>query len=324
MAQRRIIVDRSRSAARACEGVADRPSADGEATAGGTPLGCQGTNLVIQAINDNVQAARLRAAMDRLEPAIAAKLHDDPSQGVLIVVRCSRREKVGARGQSPRESVTVFEGIDIGYGYTESEALDNLGPMPRLSGVGAGQMLFERHFIPPAQPLDVLQLQTPFPRIGLATFVTGCEKLQGVRFRGTRGFDHTRETRLEVSPGTGPQFLFLEAPANVVFFNGSMRTVTDIELAWLHPAELSATPVKSPLSLPFVELDTTNWFLRPIFPARAGMVFPADAATARLFQTTAATGDSRVLPYPNMHLVRWVRCKNIRLLRDFRLERRSR
>ncbi len=31
--------------------------------------------------------------MGKLEPAIAAKLHDDPSQGVLIVVRCSRREK---------------------------------------------------------------------------------------------------------------------------------------------------------------------------------------------------------------------------------------
>jgi hypothetical protein len=292
--------------------------------AGGMQLGLQGANLVIQAINDNVQAARLRAAMGKLEPAIAAKLHDDPSQGVLIVVRCSRHEKVGARGERPRQPVTVFEGIDIGYGSTESEALGNLGPMPRLPGVGSGQMLCERHFIPPAQPLDVMQLRTPFPKIGLATFVSGREKLQGVRFRGTRGFDHTRQTRLEASPGTSPKFLFLEAPANVAFFDGSMRTVTDIELAWLHPAELSATPVKSPLSLPFVELDTTNWFLRPIFPARAGMVFPADAATAQLFQTTAATGDNRVLPYPNMHLVRWVRPANIRLLRDFRLERRSR
>ena len=261
--------------------------------------------------------------MDKLEPAIAAKLHEDSSQGVLIVVKYSRREKVGAEVENPLEHVTVFQGIEIGYGSTESEALYNLGSTPRISAVGPGQMLFERHFIPPTQPLDVMRLHTPFPKIGLAAFVPGRERLQGVRFRGTWGYDDTSETTLKVSPGTTPQFLFLEAPSNVVFFNGKMRMDTDIELAWMYPAELSATPVKSPLTLPFVELDTTNWLFRPYFPTRAGMIFPADNATARLFQTTAPTGDKGVLPYPNMHIVRWVRRENVRLLRDFRLERRS-
>jgi hypothetical protein len=102
-----------------------------------------------------------------------------------------------------------------------------------------------------------------------------------------------------------------------------MRMDTDIELAWMYPAELSATPVKAPFGLPFVELDTTNWLFRPFSPARAGMIFPADTATALLFQPTAPTRDKGVLAYPNMHLVRWVRRENVRLLRDFRLERRS-
>jgi hypothetical protein len=319
-----------KSPTKAYEGVADRtpiheggPSARGEAIAGGMQLGFQGVNLIIQAINDSIQAGRVKAAMAKLEPAIAAKLHDDPSQGVLIVVRYSRREKVGAEVESPLEHVAVFEGIDVGYGYTESEALYNLGSTPRISAVGSGQTLFERHFIPPTRPLDAMQLHTPFPKIGLATFVPGRERLQDVRFRGIWGFDDASETKLKVNPGTTPQFLFLEAPTSVAFFNGRMRMETDIELAWMYPAELSATPVKSALTLPFVELDTTNWLFRPFFPTRAGMIFPADAATARLFQTTSPTGDKGTLPYPNMHLVRWVRRENVRLLRDFRLESRS-
>jgi hypothetical protein len=284
-------------------------------------LGFQGANLIIQAINDRIQARRMKEYWDKLEPNIAARLRDDPSLGVLIVVYYSRRQKVGAENESPLEHVTVFQSIVPAYGYIKSEALRALATRPPgISAVGEGELLSESHFIPPRQPVDVRKLSTPFPKLGLATFVPGREKLQGVRWRGILGFDDLSETKLNVPAGMTARFLYLDPPSEIRWFDGSIKYDTEIDRAWISPAEV-AQPILFSSYLPVIELDTTNWLLKPIYPKRAGMVFPADAATARLFQTTPPTKDKGALRnYPNMHLVRWVRPEDVRLLRNFRIE----
>ena len=48
------------------------------------------------------------------------------------------------------------------------------------------------------------------------------------------------------------------------------------------------------------------------------MVFPADGYTNVIFQKTPPIKHHR-LNFVNLHLMRWVRPENVRLLRDFRM-----
>lgn len=282
-------------------------------------IGLQGLSWVIQEINDRIEKKRFDEAWAKLKPTIDAKLNEDPTMGVLILVNYSQKKKKGAEPDSPLEHPTVFQKIKYSFGYTKEDARMRMSSAPPDMRPVAGpdeDVQTSEMWFPPKQPVDVTKLPTPFEKAGLATFVPGREKLVKVKFSGRWGFDDKMFSveKLDLPTGMVPQFFYLWPPDRIAYRDddGVLRS-SDVETslehaAWAMGAELAFSLV------PVVCLD--SW-INP-YNATAAIVYPANNATANLFKTTAPTQDNLgYLKSYRMELVRWIKTENMYLLQDF-------
>jgi hypothetical protein len=277
-------------------------------------LGLKGANFVIQKINDKIQSDRMMEAWAKLKPEVERHLDEHPEDGALIMVRFGRHQKEGAQHESPLEHTSRFMSIEVAYGPTEDEVWNRYKAQPRLRDDRGIPVSTQRSFIPPRAGVDVKKISTPFRKYGLATFASGKAGLMRVRWNGVLGFDEIDDVRLEVPTGFTPRFLLLLAPSKLTWFNG-YETNSELPVAWKNAA--SAEPqVTRTRAISVVDMD------RGVFEIgndTAAMVFPADNATARLFDSVAITSDTNgaIKTYNNFRMVRWVRPENIHVLRLF-------
>jgi hypothetical protein len=286
------------------------PSARGEAGMQGGIFVLQGLNLLFKYLNGKDNKERFEADWKRIAPGITSTLNADPSLGALVLVNYS---KVGTPGDgSVIEAAVRYTFTQVSYGRTLFEARQNIPP--RYEARPAGSTA-EEQWVPPQQPLDITKLPTPFPSLALATFVTGKAKFINVGYKYRGGFyEHRGSADVNVSadPSSRPQFLLLRPPEVIqCFYFGSWQgRETDIfvlpaaeyETGWNHRVGLFG-------GCPVVELDSSTY---------AGMVYPANKATERLFESVPVTNDKEhLLARYDMKLIRWVEPQNVRLLDVF-------
>jgi hypothetical protein len=227
--------------------------------------------------------------------------------------------------ESAIDSVTVFDTIEVGYGFSPDDAEREFKSRAHRITPGQGNV-GDAIWIKPQAPMDINRLKLPFgtTAAGLATFVPGKEKLVRVKFSGVSGFDDklsSRET-LTVPAGMTPRFYYLWPPKEIRYSDfGRVRTVevgwtisddADESVADLGPAR------KTYKGIPVVKLDSfinpSTWFSHG---ATAAMVWPADNRTANLFQTAGATQDNlSLLAGQGIGPMRWVRPEFVRVLKD--------
>jgi len=280
----------------------------------GVVLAISGVNFIVQLINDAIQRKRFDEQWVRVKPHLERHLAEDPSTGALILIRFGRRKKQGAEHESPLEYTNEFLSIDVSYGATESEALENYALQPRISAGAGLEISTQRSFIPPRMPVDVRKLRTPFTSYGVGTFARGKASLMKVEWKGIFGFDEIGDVNLKVPDGETPRFLLLIAPNEIAWFNGTDRNVSHVPLDWTDAAAASVhvTRLISVVNMDAGIFDVGN--------DTAAMVFPIDAATEQLFDGVARTRDNtgQLRTYVNFDKLRWVRPENIHVLRNFR------
>jgi hypothetical protein len=280
------------------------PSERGTAIIGGIQLAFQGANFVLNMINDEIQRQRVREALAQIEPSINRERATNPSLGVLLIFFY---HQVEAPSESLMRPGAVFSHVESATGRSRDEAQRNWQRQPALRP-GAGQnerITTQEIWIPPAQPVGVAALRTPFPPCAIGTFASGMARLQDVEWGGVTGFDDEGETTLRLVAGSTPaEFVILRPVATIHWFNGSARFTTDIPLVIRTTADGS--------DLTVVDLD-------PWVPGKvsAAMVFPADDSTDQLFSQAPPTRDNlnQLRGYLNFAKVRWVRPENIRIVR---------
>lgn len=250
-----------------------------------------------------------------------------PTLGALIFAHYSQRQKAGQENDNSQQFSRYFQYITYEFGRTESEAMQKFASRPaEMRPVGSNdgsklsslQIIPEKvAWIPPATPIDPSKLPTPFPAEALATFVAGQDLVMDVKWRGLAGFDDAGETRLGVANRLEPLFLVLSAPTQIKFNNGLLQHTANIDLIWEWPEE---SEVLKLLPLTTVQLDA-SW--RPFAHTSAAMVYPADEYTTALFsKAPPIKGTAGQLYYKGLEHVRFVEPEHIRVLRDFRHERK--
>jgi hypothetical protein len=286
-------------------------------------IALRGVNFVIQRINDRIQKRRFDERWAKIGPEVERRLESDPTLGALILVTYSRRSKVGAENDSPLEHVSVFEDIGVGYGYTREDArfayADSKKGGSYKAPKGDEVAVDDSYWIPPKKPVDVSKLRTPWPAIALGTFRQGKEKVTRVKFSFAFGFDDKMFSRewLNIPAGVTPKFLILSPPAKLDYFDPGAKKwrKKDIPQEYSKKMDTANASISDPFwrGIPAIELD--SW----INPGDATVVpvYPADNATAKLFQATAATDHGGLLSNLRLELVRWVKPEFIRIIRDF-------
>ena len=291
------------------------PDPDGAARVAKHKIFLMGVDKVVHWINDHIQEKRFNERWDKLRPTVEQKLQNEPELGALVYVYYSQS---GASADSALTPVNVFQDIAISYGHTRSEAIVNYSKGPQIRAAGAGkQISSEVLWFEPREDLDVRKLEIPFQIAGIATFVPGREMFVNVKFSGSAGFDDRirSETKLKVDPGSQPYFYYLWPPRTLSYFNGKTFTV-GIDQALEHPAEVVEEELKL-ATVPVVELDSG---FNP-YDATAAMVFPATNYAALLFKKAPATADHNgQLKNQRFEYIRWVKPKNMRIIRDFASE----
>jgi predicted nucleic acid-binding protein len=185
-------------------------------------------NLLAGYFIDKKQGRLAEAAWKALEPGVLQHLEQFRDQGVLAVFVFSRLRKEGPQNETPMDPGDVFEGIDIAYGKTFSEALASVGVDRTPVLVGPNQMPMRSYkYIPPLDGVDVRQLQTPFVAQGLGKFLDGRLRMGTINFTAANGFSRFEEVDL----GNGfddLRFLILVPPTAIEFPRGS--PIADVEI----------------------------------------------------------------------------------------------
>jgi hypothetical protein len=279
--------------------------------ANGVELGLKGINAIIQGINDHIQAKRIKESWDRIMPNVEKQLAKDPENGALVLVRVGRRKD--GNPETPLEHTNLFLSIDVEYGKNESEAWDAYVRRSRLSTDAGMDVSVQRTFIPPRNTVDVKSLRTPFTAYGVATFAPGKARFMTVSWNGHLGFDEEGDVKVSIPDGVTPQFLLLLAPNELEWLNGPSWQTTDVAVDWRNAAS-SEPHVTRSVSVVDMDAGVFDWG-----NDSAAMVFPADAATARIFAGAAKTKDNhgQLNRLVNFDQLRWVRPKHIHVLRKF-------
>jgi hypothetical protein len=275
-------------------------------------LGLKAMNFIIQSINDSIQADRMKKEWAKAKPRIQQKLQENPSLGVLIIVRFGRREKEGAQHETPLEHTALFLSIDTEYALTEDEAWDAYRNVPRQRDEAGLTITHKKTFIEPTKAVDVRKVQTPFTPYAIGTFVTGRARLMRVEWKGIFGFDEIGDVKLDVPTGMTPRFLLLVAPNEIEFLNGRIRHPTRVPVEWQDAAS-AAIHYTRPISVVDMDRGVLN-----LGHDTAAMIFPADNATARLFDGVGRMRDNKgQLTFTNIGMLRWARPGNIHVLQKF-------
>ncbi len=282
-------------------------------------LGIRGAHALISWLIDDQQKQLFNADWAKKKAYVTGELAAKPSLGALVFAHYSQRQKVGQERDNSEQFSRYFQYVSYEFGRTESEAMRKFHSRKEMNRAGEGANVPDKvAWIPPAMPVDPSKLPTPFPAEALATFVTGRDLVMDVKWKGRAGFDDAGETRLGTANRLEPLFLVLSAPEYITFMNGAIQHTVHIELSGEHPAE---TEVISLMPLTTVELDA-SW--RPFADTSAAMVYPADEYTTAMFgKAPPIKGTAGQLHYQGLEHVRFVEPENIRVLRDFRLERKG-
>ncbi|MFI2346431.1 DUF4157 domain-containing protein [Streptomyces sp. NPDC019443] len=281
--------------------VVSGPSPRGTAMAQGAVVALQGLNWALNAINDAIEAGRVQAALDRLQPRIAAIQRQSPSHGVLLVLFFARFQPMADSPLVPPMGLTH---IEVGSGITLDEARIQWREDDRLRDTTPGrEVITEELWIPPLQSAEVSSYRTPFGKFALATFTAGTPTFQDVNWGGLTGFDDEGITKLSSHREAVLRFFLLRVPSTIQFFAGSLNDVSiPIEDRTAATGEL----------IPVVNLD-------PIVPgdAAATCAFPANESTATAFSAAPAIHDNhrQLDRYPNFGMVRWVPPENVAVIR---------
>jgi hypothetical protein len=272
------------------------PSAAGQAKMQGALLGLQAIGALLNYFGEKVQRARVEEAVKQIEPQVGELLAKNPTLGVVVQVRYTKTTMPDSVVEGP----TIFADLDFGAGATQHEAELAVRSKPTIRRT-LGQ--FEQEFyrstwLPPAQPLAVSQIRTPFPKVATGTFAAGQNAVQGVSF-SSWGFDDTSAQRIPVPAGVQVKFFILRVPATIpVRFDTVKVPIAEVNAA-------------AGGTVPAVDLDP----ILPFAATKAACVFPADEATDILFGATTITLDGNLLSrYPNIYRARWVRPENIQVL----------
>ena len=198
------------------------PNMGGDAKFQGAALGLQAVDALVQKLNNKIQAGRFNAEWSRQRGDVQRRLDADPQLGALVLVSYSKGEENPDSALGP---VTVFEGIQVGYGLDPDDALRDAASQSRM---GSGRSdVGDKIWLKPKAPMDIKRLKLPFGATiaGLATFVPGKEKLVRVKF-SRYGFDDKMISKEELSVPADmtPRFYFLWPPASVTFFQNGWET----------------------------------------------------------------------------------------------------
>jgi hypothetical protein len=278
------------------------PSARGVAIGAGITIAFMGLNLILNWVNDVVQARRVRAALDAMEAGLARTRTEHPSLGILLIFYYTQQE-------APPESLirpgAVFQHIEMATGRTRDEAEEQWQSKPAVRQGPGPQALIRTQlvWIPPIRPASVAVVRTPFRAVAVGTFVAGRAQLQDVEWNGLSGFDDEGKTTLRLSEGLTPRFLILGLPKEFHWFYIVWHTSS---------LPLQERPAAEGGNVPVVALDPSM----PFWNVAAAFVFPADDATDALFDTAPPTRDNlRHIRYVNFSRGRWVRPENTKVLR---------
>ena len=288
------------------------PNARGDAKFQAATLAFQGIDFVLQKINSAIQARRFEAEWSRWLPEVTRRLNADPQLGALVLISYSKDQ---GDPESAIDTVTVFQGIQVGYGLNVDDALRDAQSQPRMA---AGRSdVGDRIWIKPRAPMDINRLKLPFGATiaGLATFVPGKEKLVRVKFSARAGFDDRMFSKdaLNVPGGMKPRFYYLWPPDKINYFQFGRWQTTEVDWDMSQDADVSYGDVAAFFpGVPAVQLDSS---INP-YSATAAMVWPADNSTANLFQVADATEDvNGLLSGQGIGPLRWVRPEFIRILK---------
>jgi hypothetical protein len=279
------------------------PSPKGQAIIGGITLALEGINFVLNVINDNIQKKRANEALDKERQAIGKSRSDHPTEGILLLFFYTQVDA----GDSIIKPGANFDYMMWGQGATHDEALQDAFKTPTISRAPS---LSERKFdqevwIPPLTKPQLTQAKMPFPPIAQARFFLGDSStaiFQLVTFDVFGGFDDIIEKKLDLPNGRNANFLVLDPPAEVSWFNLNGRQTVKVHLKDAKTANGNTIRV--------VDLD-------PYLPfnAAAAMVFPVDDWAETVFNSVSPTDGANVLnSYINFRMIRWVRAANIHLL----------
>src|SRR5262249_14389541 len=146
------------------------PSARGQAWVDFADLLLQLTNAGLNWLNDIKQQKRFDEDFKKHAAAINAR---DPSLGVLVVVYYQVFEPVGSQNESRLQPGPQYSHMETYFAFTPDEARQQWRHSTSTRPTGAKS---QNVWYAPARPAGVQALQTPFPRLRLATFVPGQEK----------------------------------------------------------------------------------------------------------------------------------------------------
>jgi hypothetical protein len=253
-------------------------------------------------INDEEQRRRAKAEMLALEPEIARLREQRPDCGVLLIPIYRQLQADGHAVIKPGPGLVR---IVIGVGRDPREAdVNRLNPPASAPG-GIFEHDFEADhtWIPALRPVDPPPPAPPFPIVALATFASRKPTLTDVIWAG--GFDDLGETTLYVEGAVEPRFYVLQLPQTIKAGVPNLRDPrTD---TYVIDQDVRA-------GLPVARLDVYV----PWDDDVGAAIFPADAATAKLFNEAPAIQRWRLLvpQRPSYTLIRWISPEQIRVLQQ--------
>jgi predicted nucleic acid-binding protein len=281
------------------------PSPKGQAIVGGIQLAFEGINFVLNLVNEQIQKKKVTDALDNIRPAVAAARANNPRMGVLLLFYYTQY-------QAPDESIikpgAAFDYVIWGKGATRDEALRDALSTPTISrGTGPNESKFSREvWIPQLVKATVTTAKCPFPPIAVGRFWLGNSnkaKFQLVEFNIIGGFDDVVEKSIDLPLNTNADFVVLQPPPQVYWFNLNGRQPVDVPLKDAQTANGNTIKV--------VDLDPWS-----PFNAKAAMVYPLDNWTEQVFASVGPTSGYQTLStYVNFSMIRWIRPVNIHLLR---------
>lgn len=281
------------------------PSPKGMATIAGIQLAFEGVNFALNLVNDYIQKKKVTQALDQIRSTIAGERAANQQMGILLLFYYTQYE-------APEESIikpgAAFDHLTWGKGVTRDEALRDALSVPTLSrGTGPNERAFSQEvWIPPLQKSSITTAKCPFKPIAVGRFFLGNSnkaKFQLVEFSILGGFDDVREKSIELPADTNADFVVLDPPAQVYWYNINGRQSVGVPLKDDKTANGNIIKV--------VDLDPWS-----PFNAKAAMVFPMDDWTEKVFGTVSPTDNYFPLrSYVNFNMIRWIRAGNIHLLR---------
>jgi hypothetical protein len=241
--------------------------------------------------------------MKALEPEVARIQRERPDCGVLLTPVFRQIVPDGFTAIKPGPGVVR---IEIGIGHDAGEArFQKQLEWSSVPGPAETEFNGEAVWIPAVQPAEATPEPAPYPAVAHATFTSREPRLTtvGWTFWPFPGFDDVGgETVLDVPEGVEPRFFVLQVPAQVSATDHQARAQT-------HTAGIDQE-IRN--GVPVVLLDEYV----PGGNDAAAAIYPADAATARLFDTTPMLQNwASIVPHrTTLTRIRWVSADQIQLV----------